>query len=173
MKSPHGAKEKPKMSRLFNSNKSAGSSMRRQRTRNASAQFRARQEGMSGEGKHCGKCGDYYPSISTEWGWWVCDDCGGNVVRDSRKVVNAGSEQPAPGSERRLKFARLRRKQKAATPTFAVSSFLDKPDRPKPVKKVTPKKAKSAKSAKQLKREAAMAILGLTEADIIEFTEGK
>ena len=161
------------MSAIFNSNKAAGSSMRRQRTRNASAQFRARQEGMSDEGKHCGKCGDYYPSISTEWGWWVCDDCGGNVVRDSRKVVNAGSEQPAPGSERRLKFARLRNKQKAPRSTFVVSSFLDKPA-PKPVKKVTAKKAKvSAKSQKQLKREAAMAELGLTEADLIKFTAGK
>jgi len=161
------------MSAIFNSNKAAGSSMRRQRTRNASAQFRARQEGMSGEGKHCGKCGDYYPSISTEWGFWVCNDCGGNVVRDSRKVVNAGSEQPAPGSERRLKFARLRNKQKAPRSTFVVSSFLDKPA-PKAVKKVTAKKAKvAAKSQKQLKREAAMAELGLTEADIIKFTEGK
>ena len=161
------------MSAIFNSNKAAGSSMRRQRTRNASAQFRARQEGMSGEGKHCGKCGDYYPSISTEWGRWVCDDCGGNVVRNSRKVVNAGSEQAAPGAERRLKFARLRNKQKAPRSTFVVSSFLDKPA-PKPVKKVTAKKAKApAKSAKELKREAAMKILGLTEADIIKFTDSK
>ena len=161
------------MSAIFNSNKAAGSSMRRQRTRNASAQFRARQEGMSGEGKHCGKCGDYYPSISTEWGFWVCNDCGGNVVHDSRKVVNAGSEQPAPGSERRLKFARLRNKQKSPRSTFVVSSFLDKPAL-KPAKKVTAKKAKvAAKSAKELKREAAMAELGLTEADIIKFTEGK
>ena len=157
------------MSAIFNSNKAAGSSMRRQKTRNASAQFRARQEGMSGEGKHCGKCGDYYPSISTEWGWWVCDDCGGNVVRGSRKVVNAGSEQPAPGAERRLKFARLRNKQKAPLLTFVVSYFNDKPE-PKPKRK----KAKAAgKSQKQLKREAAMAELGLTEADIIKFTEGK
>ena len=161
------------MSAIFNSNKAAGSSMRRQRTRNASAQFRARQEGMIDEGKNCGKCGDYYPSISSDWGWWVCDDCGGNVVRDSRKVVNAGSEQPAPGSERRLKFARLRNKQKAPRSTFVVSSFLDKPE-PKPVKKVTVKKAQvAAKSQKQLRREAAMAELGLTEADIIKFTEGK
>ena len=160
------------MSAIFNSNKAAGSSMRRQKTRNASAQFRARQEGMIDEGKHCAKCGDYYPSISPDWGRWICDDCGGNVVRGSRKVVNAGSEQPAPGAERRLKFARLRNKQKAPRLTFVVSYFNDKPDRPKPVKKVTPKKAKvAAKSAKQLKREAAMAILGLTEADIIKFTE--
>ena len=159
------------MSAIFNSNKAAGSSMRRQRTRNASAQFRARQEGMIGEGKHCGKCGDYYPSISSDWGWWVCNDCGGNVVRDSRKVVNAGSEQPAPGSERRLKFARLRNKQKAPSSTFVVSSFLDKPE-PKPVKKMTAKKAKvQAKSQKQLRREAAMAELGLTEADLISFTQ--
>ena len=157
------------MSAIFNSNKAAGSSMRRQRTRNASAQFRARQEGMIDEGKHCGKCGDYYPSISTEWGFWVCDDCGGNVVRNSRKVVNAGSEQPAPGSERRLKFARLRNKQKAPRLTFVVSYFNDKPE-PKPKRK----KAKAAgKSQKQLKREAAMAELGLTEADIIKFTESK
>tara|TARA_Y100000296_G_scaffold77885_1_gene99925 strand:+ start:374 stop:859 length:486 start_codon:yes stop_codon:yes gene_type:complete len=161
------------MSAIFNSNKAAGSSMRRQRTRNASAQFRARQEGMIDEGKNCGKCGDYYPSISSDWGWWVCDDCGGNVVRDSRKVVNAGSEQPAPGSERRLKFARLRNKQKTPSSTFVVSSFLDKRE-PKAVKKVTAKKAKvAAKSQKQLRREAAMAELGLTEADIIKFTEGK
>jgi len=157
------------MSAIFNSNKAAGSSMRRQRTRNASAQFRARQEGMIDEGKHCAKCGDYYPSISTEWGRWVCDDCGGNVVRGSRKVVNAGSEQPAPGAERRLKFARLRNKQKAPLLTFVVSYFNDKPE-PKPKRK----KAKAAgKSQKQLKREAAMAELGLTEADIIKFTEGK
>ena len=157
------------MSAIFNSNKAAGSSMRRQKTQNASAQFRARQEGMSGEGKHCGKCGDYYPSISTDWEWWVCDDCGGNVVRGSRKVVNAGSEQPAPGAERRLKFARLRNKQKAPLLTFVVSYFNDKPE-PKPKRK----KAKAAgKSQKQLKREAAMAELGLTEADIIKFTEGK
>jgi len=147
--------------------------MRRQRTRNASAQFRARQEGMIDEGKHCGKCGDYYPSISTDWEFWVCDDCGGNVVRGSRKVVNAGCSESAPGSERRLKFARLRNKQKAPRLTFVVSYFNDKPER-KPVKKVTAKKVKVAgKSAKQLKREAAMAELGLTEADIIKFTEGK
>jgi predicted nucleic acid-binding Zn-ribbon protein len=161
------------MSAIFNSNKAAGSSIRRQRTRNASAQFRARQEGMIDEGKHCGKCGDYYPSISTEWERWICDDCGGNVVRGSHKVVNAGSEQPAPGAERRARFARVRNKQKAPRSTFLVSSFLDKPDRPKPVKKVTPKKAKvAAKSAKELKREAAMKTLGLTEADIIKFNGG-
>ena len=161
------------MSAIFNSNKAAGSSMRRQRTRNASAQFRARQEGMIDEGKHCAKCGDYYPSISTEWGRWVCDDCGGNVVRGSRKVVNAGSEQPAPGAERRLKFARLRNKQKAPRLTFVVSYFNDKPE-PKPKRKKAKAAPKvQAKSQKQLKREAAMKILGLTEADVIKFSEGK
>ena len=161
------------MSAIFNSNKAAGSSMRRQRTRNASAQFRARQEGMIDEGKNCGKCGDYYPSISSDWGWWVCDDCGGNVVRDSRKVVNAGSEQPAPGSERRLKFARLRNKQKAPRLTFVVSYFNNKPE-PKPKRKKAKAAPKvQAKSQKQLRRQAAMAELGLTEADIIKFTEGK
>tara|TARA_R110002110_G_C13087996_1_gene684543 strand:- start:70 stop:555 length:486 start_codon:yes stop_codon:yes gene_type:complete len=161
------------MSAIFNSNKAAGSSMRRQKTRNASAQFRARQEGMIDEGKHCAKCGDYYPSISTEWGRWICDDCGGNVVRGSRKVVNAGSEQPAPGAERRLKFARLRNKQKAPRLTFVVSYFNDKPE-PKPKRKKAKAASKvQAKSQKQLKREAALAELGLTEADIIKFTDSK
>ena len=145
--------------------------MRRQKTRNSSAQFRANLEGAHDEGKNCSRCGVHDPNVSSKWvGHWNCEDCGGNAV--SRKVVNGGSNESAPGDARRERLARLRNKQKAPRLTFVVSYFNDKPDRPKPVKKVTPKKAKvAAKSAKQLKREAAMAILGLTEADIIKFTE--
>ena len=102
---------------------------------------------------------------------WRCEHHGG--AKHSR--ANARDEEYAngiPGAERRARFARVRNKQrKASTFTAHIPSFLDKPE-PKPVKKVTAKKAKvAAKSQKQLRREAAMAELGLTEADIIKFTE--
>ena len=104
---------------------------------------------------------------------WRCEHHGG--AKHSR--ANARDEEYAngiPGAERRARFYRVRNKQrKAAAFTGHIPSFLDKPE-PKAVKKVTAKKAKvSAKSQKQLKREAAMAELGLTEADLIKFTEGK
>ena len=104
---------------------------------------------------------------------WRCEHHGG--VKHSR--ANAKDQEFAngiPGAERRARFARVRNKQrKASTCTAHIPSFLDKPE-PKPVKNVTAKKAKvAAKSQKQLRREAAMAELGLTEADIIKFTEGK
>ena len=157
------------MSRLFNSNKSAGSSMRRQRSRNSSAQFHAKLEGAHDEGKNCSRCGVHDPNVSSKWaGHWNCPPCGGNTV--TRRVVNAGSSESAPGEARRLRFARLRNKHKAPSATFIISSFLD--ERPKTVKKVTPKKAVpqiKAKAPKELRREVAMAALGLTEADIIKF----
>ena len=98
---------------------------------------------------------------------WRCEHHGG--VKHSR--ANARDEEYAngiPGSERRMRFARVRAKQrKAAAVTAHIPSFLD-PRPPKAVKKVTPKKVKvQAKSAKELKRAAAMAELGLTEADIL------
>ena len=102
---------------------------------------------------------------------WRCEHHGG--TKHGR--ANARDEEYAngiPGSERRMRFARVRNKQrKAAAITAHIPTFLDE-RAPKPVKKVTPKKAMvETKSAKELKREAAMAILGLTEADIIKFTE--
>jgi len=104
---------------------------------------------------------------------WRCEHHGG--VKHSR--ANARDEEYAngiPGAARRARFARVRNKQrKASTFTAHIPSFLDKPER-KPVKKVTSKKAKvAAKSQKQIKREEAMKILGLTEADIIKFTDSK
>lgn len=100
---------------------------------------------------------------------WRCEHHGG--VKHSR--ANARDEEYAngiPGAERRARFARVRNKQrKAAAATAHIPSFLD-PRPPKAVKKVTPKKVKIAtKSATQLRREAAMAELGLTEADLITF----
>jgi len=98
---------------------------------------------------------------------WLCEHHGG--AKHSR--ANARDEEYAngiPGAERRMRFARVRAKQrKAAAFTGHIPSFLDKPEpKPKPkAKKVAPKV--QPKSQKQLRREAAMAELGLTEADIL------
>jgi len=95
---------------------------------------------------------------------WLCEHHGG--AKHSR--ANARDEEYAngiPGAERRMRFARVRAKQrKAAAFTGHIPSFLDKPE-PKPKAKPTPKV--QAKSQKQLRREAAMAELGLTEADLL------
>ena len=100
---------------------------------------------------------------------WRCEHHGG--AKHSRAY--AKDEEYAngiPGAERRARFARVRNKQrKAAAVTAHIPSFLD-PRPPKAVKKVTPKKVKiETKSAQELKRAAAMAELGLTEADLIKF----
>ena len=100
---------------------------------------------------------------------WRCEHHGG--VKHSR--ANARDEEYAngiPGAERRARFARVRNKQrKAAAPTAHIPSFLDpRPVTPKP-KKTKPTPKVQAKSQKQLRREAAMAELGLTEADLITF----
>ena len=104
---------------------------------------------------------------------WRCEHHGG--AKHSRAYAkDAEYANGIPGAERRMRFARVRAKQrKAAAPTAHIPSFLD-PRPPKAVKKVTPKKVKvQAKSAKELKRAAAMAELGLTEADLIKFAESK
>ena len=100
---------------------------------------------------------------------WRCEHHGG--IKHSR--ANARDEEYVngiPGSERRMRFARVRNKQrKAAAITAHIPTFLDA-RAPKAVKKMTPKKAKiETKSAKQIQREAAMKALGLTEADLITF----
>jgi len=119
-----------------------------------------------------GGCRVFDPNIlKAHEGRWLCEHHGG--AKHSR--ANARDEECAngiPGAERRARFARVRNKQrKASTFTAHIPSFLDKP-----APKLRPKKAKSAskvqgKSQKQLRREAAMAELGLTEADIISFSE--
>ena len=102
---------------------------------------------------------------------WRCEHHGG--AKHSRAY--AKDEEYAngiPGAERRARFARFRNKGKEATTTFHIPTFLDEPVAPaKPAKARAAKIASKiqAKSAKQLRREAAMAELGLTEADIIKF----
>ena len=102
---------------------------------------------------------------------WRCEHHGG--VKHSR--ANARDEEYAngiPGAERRARFARVRNKQrKAAAVTAHIPSFLDpRPVTPKP-KKTKPTAKIETKSAQELKRAAAMAELGLTEADLIKFAE--
>ena len=120
-----------------------------------------------------GGCRVFDPNISKEHeNHWLCEHHGG-VNNHSR--ANARDEEFAngiPGAERRARFARVRNKQrKAAAFTAHIPSFLDPrtaPPKPK-AKKAAPKV--QAKSQKQLRREAAMAELGLSEADIIKFAE--
>ena len=101
---------------------------------------------------------------------WRCEHHGG--VKHSR--ANARDEEYSngiPGAERRMRFARVRNRQrKAAAVTAHIPTFLDpRPVTPKPkAKKAAPKV--QAKSTKESRRAAAMAELGLTEADLIKCT---
>ena len=99
---------------------------------------------------------------------WRCEHHGG--AKHSR--ANARDEEYAngiPGAERRARFARVRNKhRKPSAFTGHIPTFLDA-RAPKAVKKVTPAPKVQAKSTKQLRRDAAMAELGLTEADLIKF----
>ena len=100
--------------------------------------------------------------------YWLCERHGG---ANNHARANARDEEfrnGIPGAERRMRFARFRNKQrKASAFTGHIPSFLDKPA-PKPkAKKATPTPKVQAKSQKQLRREAALAELGLTEADLI------
>ena len=103
---------------------------------------------------------------------WRCERHGGVNNHDRANAKDEDCRDGIPGEARRQRIARFRNKQrKASTFTAHIPSFLDKPE-PKAVKKVTAKAPKvQAKSQKQLRREAAMAELGLTEADIIKFAE--
>ena len=116
-----------------------------------------------------GGCRVFDPNISKEHeGRWRCERHGGANNHARANAKDQEFRDGIPGAERRMRFARVRAKQrKARTFTGHIPSFLDKPE-PKP----QPKKAKAApkvqaKSQKQLRREAAMAELGLTEADLI------
>ena len=101
---------------------------------------------------------------------WRCEHHGGANNHARANAKDEDCRDGIPGSERRMRFARVRNKQrKAAAFTAHIPTFLDKPEKPKGVKKVTPTSKVQAKSTKQLRREAAMAELGLTEADIIKF----
>ena len=97
--------------------------------------------------------------------YWLCENHGG---ANNHSRANARDQEFAngiPGAERRMRFARFRNKQrKASAFTGHIPSFLDKPaPKPKP-KKAKPTVKVQAKSPKQLRREAALAELGMTEA---------
>jgi len=100
---------------------------------------------------------------------WRCERHGGA----SNSRANAKDEEfrnGIPGAARRERIARFRNKQrKASTFTGHIPTFLDpRPAAPKP-KKAKPTAKVQAKSQKQLRREAALAELGLTEADLTSF----
>ena len=115
---------------------------------------------------HPGGCRVFDANISKKQeNYWLCERHGG---RNNSARANSKDEEfrnGIPGAERRMRFARVRAKQKKkAAFTGHIPSFLDpRPATPKPkAKKVAPKV--QAKSQKQLKREAALAELGMTEA---------
>ena len=118
---------------------------------------------------HPGGCRVFDANISKKHeNHWLCEHHGGknNIGRAYAKDEEYANG--IPGAERRMRFARVRAKQrKAAAFTGHIPSFLDpRPATPKPkAKKVAPKV--QAKSQKQLRREAALAELGLSEADIL------
>ena len=102
---------------------------------------------------------------------WLCERHGGASNNTRENAKDEEFRNGIPGEERRARFGRLRAKQrKASAYTKHIPSFLDKPD-PEVAARARlpgrPKPAKRAKSAKQMQREAAMQLLGLTEADLI------
>ena len=103
---------------------------------------------------------------------WRCERHGGANNHARANAKDDEFRNGIPGEARRQRLARFRNKQrKASTFTAHIPSFLDKPAAtPKP-KKAKPTVKVQAKSQKQLRRDAALAELGLTEADIIKFTE--
>ncbi len=97
--------------------------------------------------------------------YWLCEHHGG---ANNHARANSRDEEfrnGIPGEERRMRFARVRAKQrKAAAFTGHIPSFLDKPaPKPRP-KKAKPTPKVQAKSPKQLRRESALAELGMSEA---------
>ena len=104
--------------------------------------------------------------------YWRCERHGGANNHARANAKDDEFRDGIPGAARRERIARFRNKQrKTSTFTGHIPSFLDKPEtKPKP-KKAKPASKVQAKSQKQLRREAAMAELGLTEADIIKFAE--
>lgn len=100
--------------------------------------------------------------------YWLCERHGGANNHSRANAKDEEFRDGIPGEARRQRLARFRNKSRTPSVyTSHIPSFLDKPE-PKGVKKVTAKRVKvPVKSQKQLRREAALAELGLTEADII------
>ena len=96
---------------------------------------------------------------------WRCERHGGANNHARANAKDDEFRNGIPGEARRQRLARFRNKQrKASTFTAHIPSFLDKPEpKPRP-KKAKPTPKVQAKSPKQLRREAALAELGMTEA---------
>ena len=117
-------------------------------------------------------CRTFDPNISQKHeGVWRCERHGGANNHARANSKDEEFRNGIPGAARRARFARFRAKQKkqnASSYTAHIPSFLDRKPAPPPKKaKVTVKV--QAKSQKQLRREAALAELGLSEADIRKF----
>ena len=101
---------------------------------------------------------------------WLCERHGGANNHARANAKDDDCRDGIPGAERRMRFARVRAKQrKASTFSGHIPSFLDGPEAKPKSKKAKPTVKVQAKSQKQLRREAALAELGLTEADITAF----
>ena len=101
---------------------------------------------------------------------WRCERHGGANNHARANAKDDEFRNGIPGEARRQRLARFRNKQrKPSVYTAHIPSFLDGPaPKPKP-KKAKPTVKAQAKSQKQLRREAAMAELGLTAADLASF----
>ena len=115
---------------------------------------------------HPGGCRVFDANISKKHeSYWLCEHHGGAHNHSRANSRDEEFRNGIPWSERRMRFARVRNKQKKkAAFTAHIPSFLDpRPVTPKPkAKKVAP--VVEDKSAKQLRREAALAELGMSEA---------
>ena len=96
---------------------------------------------------------------------WRCERHGGANNHARANAKDDEFRNGIPGEARRQRLARFRNKQrKPSVYTAHIPSLLDGPaPKPKP-KKAKPTVKAQAKSQKQLRREAALAELGLTEA---------
>ena len=118
-------------------------------------------------------CRTFDPNISQKHeGVWRCERHGGANNHARANSKDEEFRNGIPGAARRARFARFRAKQKkqnANAYSAHIPSFLDR----KPVERrhvaIAAVEAKPTKSPAQLRREAALAELGLSEADIRKF----
>ena len=149
---------------------------RRSNANNASALFRGNRLAADlTHGVVCANrdCRIFDPNILQKYdGHWVCEKHGGiSTFFFGGNARDADLGASLPGAERRERLARFRDKGK--TTASRVSAPLDFGGCVNDRKTISIKaaKAKIAKTAKPTAREAAMALLGLTEADIITAQE--
>ena len=127
-----------------------------------------------------GGCGVFDHNISKKHeNHWLCERHGGANKNTRESARDEEFRNGIPGEERRMRFARLRAKQrKASAYTKHIPSFLDKPDpevaararlpgRPKPAKRAKP--TIDPEAAKRKAQKEAMELLGLNEQQVADF----